>query len=504
MERTRILVNDAWVRPLSGPGTPALDFIRGQMGLKGTKEGCREGDCGACAVLVGGPGPEGPVYRALPSCLLALGELEGKHLLTIEGLRAVGRGRKPGQAAASEEEAELTPVMRAFLEENATQCGFCTPGFIIALTAWLCAPGPKEIAGALRAVDGNLCRCTGYSSIRRAAERLVREFSDLPKEGMARLEALVGAGVLPGSVLDYARSAEGREARGRAAPTTAQAPYLGGGTDYFVRNPDPGEDFAPIMLSENAALSGFRTVQAPDGSPWLELGAAVTATEFFASPELRAVVPGIEAFEAQFASGLVRNLATIGGNIANASPVGDLSSLLLGLGAFLLLGDPGLSLSEARLMPLETFFLGYKRTALRPGEAILAVRLPKRDSLRLSFGKIAKRANLDIAAVNSALSFELAEGRIRSPRLSAGGVAPVPLSLPGPAALMEGFDAGRASPSGLASLARRVSEAVMAEVKPISDVRGTAEYRRRMAGRLVLHHFLSLFGDEALGKELFP
>src|SRR3989339_1469674 len=157
----KILVNDAWVEPRTAYGSPALDFIRGEMGLTGTKEGCREGDCGACAVLVGefagygsslgSASPRAPRYLAMPSCLLALGDLDGKHLITIEGL----------SADAPE---GLTPVMRAFLEENASQCGFCSPGFIVSLSAWLAAPGRPELAGAMTAVDGNLCRCTGYGS----------------------------------------------------------------------------------------------------------------------------------------------------------------------------------------------------------------------------------------------------------------------------------------------------------------------------------------------------
>jgi len=151
-----IKVNNAWRGLASAEGMPVLDVARGELGLTSTKEGCREGDCGACAVLVGEQIANTVRYRAVPSCLLALGELKGKHLLSLEGLI---EGTEDG----------LTPVMRAFIEENASQCGFCTPGFIIALTSWLAEPQVPDLAGALRAVDGNLCRCTGYAAIRRAA-----------------------------------------------------------------------------------------------------------------------------------------------------------------------------------------------------------------------------------------------------------------------------------------------------------------------------------------------
>jgi xanthine dehydrogenase small subunit len=496
----KILVNDRWVEPFEGLGTPALDFIRGYLGLKGTKEGCREGDCGACAVLVGEAGETAPDYRALPSCLLALGDLYGKHLVTIEGLG----GRK-------EDPDGLTPVMRAFLEENASQCGFCTPGFIVSLTAWLCAPGPKDLAGAMAAVDGNLCRCTGYGSIRRAAERLVREFASLPEGKMERLEALVESGVLPASALAFAAQSAGAPATASAGETSADGssgaqlagPVLGGGTDYYVRNPEPGEGFSPLLLRSFREYRGFAAV-GDSAEPWLEIGAAATVAEFFENEAVRAALPGIEAYESQFASGLVRSLATIGGNLANASPVGDLSCILLGLGAALALGRPGQDLASCRLLPLDQFFLGYKKTALAADEAILAVRIPVQPERRFSFAKIAKRGNLDIAAVNSALSFEIEGGRIRGARLSVGGAAPIPLCLRRAAAPMEGFDVEGAGAADLAALARTVGAEAAAEVKPMSDVRGSAAYRSRMTERLVLYNFLTAFKGSGIAEELFP
>ena len=500
----RILVNNTWVETFASQGSPALDFIRGEMGLKGTKEGCREGDCGACAILVGEIGAQAPVYKALPSCLLALGELSGKHLVTIEGLGDSASDDAAKKSAGAPYDG-LTPVMRAFLEENASQCGFCTPGFIISLTAWLCAPGPKNIAGAMAAVDGNLCRCTGYGSIRRAALRLVREFTSLPEQGMRRLEALVGAGVLPSSVLTFATvSAEdaGNTGMDAGGVSTTNA-ILGGGTDYFVRNPDPGKEFGPLRLRSRKAFQGIKRFGDPF-NPWLEIGAATTAAEFFASLELKTAVPGIESFEPLFASSLVRSLATVGGNLANASPVGDLSSILLGIGAVLVLGDPGRATTVGRLVPLEDFFLGYKKTALEQGEAILAVRIPAAPGLRFSFAKIAKRGNLDIAAVNSALSFRIADGRIQGARMSLGGAAPIPLFMAGPASLIEGFDFEAAGPVALADLARSVSAAAAAEAKPISDARGSASYRSRMIERLTIYNFMHVFRESGIAEELFP
>jgi len=189
MRTLRFLVNESPVATEAWALAPALDFIRRDLGLTGTKEGCREGDCGACAVILGERRAGSFSYKAMPSCLLVLGELEGRHLVTIEGLSS----------------AKLTPVMRAIAEANGSQCGFCSPGFVVSLTAYLMNPSPLSVEGAISAVEGNLCRCTGYASIKRAAARLVEEFRDLPLESFARLDALVKAGVVSASCLAFAR-----------------------------------------------------------------------------------------------------------------------------------------------------------------------------------------------------------------------------------------------------------------------------------------------------------
>lgn len=545
MDGLKIFVNDRWIEPKTPYGAPALDFIRGELGLTGTKEGCREGDCGACAVLVGeaaaarGEGreagdeaaagcaappvrtaPQATRYRAVPSCLLALGELDGKHLITIEGLAAgAATGGAANDTTGAVAKDGLTPVMRAFLEENASQCGFCSPGFVIALTAWLAAPGKPDVAGAMTAVDGNLCRCTGYGSIRRAAERLAKEFADLPQGEAARVAALVESGVLPASTLAYAAEAgqrpqepspQGPRPSERALAGAQQpATALGGGTDFYVRTPDPASDFQPLLLRSVQGFSGIGNVER-DGHSWLRAGAAATVSDFFASAMVRRAVPGIEAFEGDFASALIRNLATLGGNIANASPVGDLTSMLIGLGAVLEIAEvapAAPSAADARYVRIEEFFLGYKKIDLKAGEAIRAILIPAErpgSPLLFSFEKIAKRRKLDIAAVNTALSLRIEGGFARGVRLSAGGVAAVPTLLKAASAALEGARVDRSDPAALARLANKAAEAAEAEVKPIGDVRGSAEYRKRMTGRLVLAHFVRLFAADGIAKELFP
>ena len=198
---------------------------------------------------------------------------------------------------------------------------------------------------------------------------------------------------------------------------------------------------------------------------------------------------------------------TIGGNVANASPVGDITSILMGLGARLVLGAMGSDDAGSRILPIEDFFLGYKRTALEEKEIIAAILIPDggTDSgLLFSFEKIAKRRRLDIAAVNTAISFRVEKGRVRGARISAGGVAAVPMLLGKAAALLEGASVDRKDAQSLAALARSVSSAAEEEISPIGDVRGSAAYRKRMTGRLVLAHFVRLFGKDGIAKELFP
>jgi xanthine dehydrogenase small subunit len=474
----RFLANEGIVETEAWELAPALDFIRRDLGLTGTKEGCREGDCGACAVLVGERSGGAFAYAAMPSCLLVLGELEGRHLVTIEGLSAAG---SPGQAGSY---AKLTPVMRAISEANGSQCGFCSPGFVVSLSAYLLSPSPLSVEGAISAIEGNLCRCTGYGSIKRAAARLVSEFSGLPQEPLARLEALVKAGVLPASCAAFARGSFPElmaEDRRPSGPEASPKLTLGGGSDYLVRNPEPDESAisAFALLDRESSLKRVRR----EGDK-LAIGAALSWREFFSNPEVLALVPGIELFEAVLASPLVRERATLGGNIANASPVGDLTSMLIALGSSIRLEGEG----GARELPLEKLFLGYKRLDMRSEEIISTILIPAaRPCALFNFEKVSKRERLDIAAVNSAAAFELGrDGRVVRARISAGGVAPVPLFLAKASAYLAGKPIS-------AETALETARIAVTEASPIGDVRGSADYRRRLLERLVLGHFIRLF-----------
>lgn len=485
--RIRFLLNGSEVEVEERSDRVVLDWLRRDRALVGTKEGCREGDCGACLALFGPARPprgRAPApWAAVPTCLLALGELDGRSLATIEGLAAAGP----------------TPVMLALHAQGASQCGFCSPGVVVALTAFLLESPRVDAASALAAVDGNLCRCTGYASIRRAAAALVADFDGLPAPGPARLAALAARGVLP-PALAASMSGPPPEGAARARRPAADGAglVLGGGTDWFVRHPDPegaadGPDAA--FTDRDASLTA---IVRKDGL--VEVGGGVSVRDFFASPLVLALAPALADYERAFASGPVRARATVAGNVANASPAGDLSAMLLALGARLALRPAGGD-GPRRVIPLEAFFRGYKETALRDGERIEAVLLSDGPPREFSFLKASRRADLDIAAVDSALSFRrngpAGSGAPEDLRVSAGGVAPVPLLLADAAAVLEGrpVDAG---------LVARAASAAAAACSPISDVRGSAAYRRALVDRFVRAHCLRLFPGALDPEELFP
>ncbi len=445
---------------------PALDWIRNTAQLKGTKEGCREGDCGACMVILGETIDGKPVYHAVTSCTLGLSDLDGKHIITIEGIAEAG----------------LTPVMQAFLETGASQCGFCSPGFVVALTALFIEGGPIDYRHAITAIDGNLCRCTGYGSIRRAAAKLVQSFPEVPADFHTRLAFLAQEGILPRALADTMHSIP--EPIRETIPTTRT---LGGGTDFFVQNPDPDQELVPRYTDLEPPAHQIRHEHGK-----LIIGSAVTIRDFFDSEHIRTTFPGIEQYEQYIASIPIRNRATLAGNIANASPIADMTVMLLALGAELSIKT---SRGTKRSQPLQKAFISYKKLAINTDEQIDAIVIPAKP-LRISFEKVSKREHLDIATVNSAFAVEEADdGTIQQARLSFGGVAPVPLLLEEASALI----IGKKSSS---EIVQHLAQKAQTSATPISDVRGTSEYRKRLVFRLVLAHALRLWPE--LEEELLP
>jgi xanthine dehydrogenase small subunit len=455
----RFLLNNREVELDVAAGMPALDVVRDHLSLKGTKHACREGDCGACLVLLGELEPSGGLrYRALTSCLLPIGEAEGRHLVTVEGLAGEGLG----------------PVQQAIVDEGASQCGFCTPGFVVAMTGHLLNTMRFELDEALIALAGNLCRCTGYASIRRAIADLLDDLRGTVEDGPDRIAALTRAGVLPPYFTTVSERLAALDKPARAA--AADGPLVAGGSDLYVQRLHELEPVTPRLLLRELP-AGIHT---EDGD--VVLSATTTAEDLKRSPVLREVIGDLSRFVDLICSEPVRQRATIGGNIVNASPIGDMTILLLALDAELVLACE----SERRRTPLRAFYRGYKQVDLGPDEIIESVRFPAtRRSGAFNFEKVSKRRYLDIASVNSAAWLRLDDGSISEAFLSAGGVAPIPMRL----VATEAFLAGKRV---TAELARRAAELARSEVAPITDVGGSADYKRLLLGQLVLAHLHAL------------
>jgi xanthine dehydrogenase small subunit len=461
----RFVLNQHRVAVERPPGLAALDYLRRDAGLTGVKHACREGDCGSCAVLLGRPSQAGVRYRVVTSCLLPLGAVDGCHLVTVEGLN----------------DADLTPLQKAFVDRGASQCGFCTPGFVVALTGHMIEAESWRPHDMVEAVAGNICRCTGYTSIVRAIHDLAERLEATVDPDEPRIPALVREGLLPpyfAAVTDLLEDVEPVPAASRPPP---EALVVAGGTDLYVQRPEAVENSRVFLVGEPAAPPIWR-----DGSH-VYLAGAATAEDIKRSRLLDESVGGLDRAMELMGSLPIRNRATIAGNLVNASPIGDMTIVLLALDAEMALVQN----NRSRTLPLRDFFLAYKTLDLRPGELVAWARFsPDPTSTRFNFEKVSKRTHLDIASVNSAISLHMDGDRIAAARVSAGGVSPIPCRLARTEAFLSGRSPNAETAHGAAAVAR-------GEVAPISDVRGTAEYKRLLLGQLVLAHFNVLFGIES-------
>jgi xanthine dehydrogenase small subunit len=475
----RFILNDTEVSTRLPAGTALLDFIRGERHLTGTRAGCREGDCGACTVLLGSRERDRVRYQAVVSCLFPLADAEGRHVVTIEGLNGT----------------DLTPVQQAIVSEGASQCGFCTPGIVVSLTGFLLESRELQGDDAVTAIEGNICRCTGYASIRRAVERLLRQVRPLLQGAPDRLEALVALGIVPGYFSAIAPRLDSLAIPlGDVVSAPAVAParrsgtvVVAGGTDLYVQRGAQLPEKELFLLCRSGGFSGIWPA-----ADRLFIGAATPLVELMESTLIVATLPRLPGFLRLVSSSQIRARATIGGNIVNASPIGDLSVILLALDAAVGLRSRG----RTREVKLRDFFLGYKKLDLQGGEVVAWVAVPLgRDGMWLNFEKVARRRYQDIASANSAIGLEMGGGRIVAAHVAAGGVAPVPLYLKAASA----FLAGRAvSPP----LVHELAEVAAGEIAPISDVRGSAAYKRVLLRRLLSAHFLALFPDAFVPGDL--
>jgi len=433
-----------------------LDVLREDLGLTAAKEGCGEGECGACAVIMDG--------RLVDSCLVPAFQAHGRSIRTAEGLGDVS---------------DPDPVQKAFVEGGAVQCGFCTPGMAMAARALLDvnpSPDRNEIRTGL---SGNLCRCTGYEriiqSVERAATGVARPLTAAAELPTAGFPAEVLSGVSADDPVRVFFPADLEEALALLAEHGPALEPVAGATDFSVEI-ELGLKAATAVL-DISRLPRLRGIREEAGS--LIIGGAVTFAELAMDPLAGRLAPSLVTAAMQAGAPAVRNRATLAGNIVTGSPCADSVPPLMAMGAEAVLSSAG----SERVVPMDGFYLGYRETAMRCGELLTAIRVPAQPAgARQFFFKAGARLAQSIAKVSLAARIRLDSDRtLRDVRIVAGSVAPTVILLTSVSALLEGrvLDA-----DNLESVAAELAEAVAAEVEPIDDVRSTADYRRRVAGNL--------------------
>ena len=434
-------------------GENLLQFIRAQAHLKGTKVGCREGDCGACTVLVGSLQANGSVaYQSVTSCLASLASVAGKHVVTVEGLNL---------------DKQLNKAQQSLHDHFATQCGFCTPGFVVSLTGFTLQHKPQH--HAVDAISGNICRCTGYKSIERAAQQLEAEMGADTHD----LAWLVTQGYIP----EYFQSIPERLHALPPSLTTPESKLVSGGTDLYVREADALADLDITYFEGNKEML-FQNNQ-------VVLGGGVTVSQLWNSAEMNALFPNLKQYLKWVSSLPIRNRATLAGNLVNASPIGDMSVFLLALDAQLTIK----SVDTTRIVALKDFFLDYKKMDLQADETIesISFEVPE-PAFSFNFEKVSKRTHLDIVSVNSAASIVVKDDLIHQIHLAIGGVAAIPKYLHATIAFLQNKPLQ-------ADILKEAETILQSEIAPIDDIRGSASYKRLLAKQLFWAHFINLFPD---------
>ena len=448
------------------PNLTVLNYLREAERRTGTKEGCAEGDCGACTVVLGELEGDRMRYRAVNACILFTPQLDGKQLITVEHLR-----RPDGS---------LHPVQQAMVECHGSQCGFCTPGFVMSLFALYRSEQLPDRRRILDVLAGNLCRCTGYRPIVDAARRMYElggddQFSAREAETIAQLRALGRA-----DRLAFAHAGKRYFAPRRIDDLAALceqfpgASLLAGGTDVGLWVTKQHQDL-DVLIYVGAVEELRRLVVT---GTHLEIGAAVTYTDVM--DVLAARWPDFGELIRRLGSVQIRNAGTIGGNVANGSPIGDSMPALIALGAELVLRKG----AARRSMSLEDFYLDYRRTALQPGEFVELIRVPlPQAEQQFRCYKIAKRFDQDISALLGAFRLRLDRGRVADVRIAYGGMAAIPKRARGCEQALRG------RPWTEATIARG-REALAREFAPISDMRASAVYRLLAAQNLLTKFWL--------------
>ena len=453
------------------PTMTVLQYVRKRRMKTGTKEGCAEGDCGACTVVMGELTGGKTRWRAVNACILFMGTLDGKSLRTVEGL---------GTPDAPHE------IQTLVAEKHGSQCGFCTPGIVMSLAALQEGDQACTRASIDEALAGNLCRCTGYGPIIDAGMAMQNTQAILGNE--AQLKSLQHDDQLELSANIY-----GRQKRFFIPKTTAQltklvngnpkAVLLAGGTDIGLEVTKKHKTLNNIIYLGNVPVLDLIT----DIGDAIIIGAGVKYVDALA--KLGSHYPDMGKVMRRIGGAQIRNLGTLGGNIANGSPIGDMPPLLIAAGATLVLQRG----EGERTLVLEDFFLDYGKQDLRPGEFVKAVHLPKSaPGQRYFAAKISKRLQSDISALLMAMSFDLKDGICTNVRIAYGGMAAIPKRAAHAEATLENKPWNEAS-------AREAMKALSRDFTPIDDMRASKTYRMQVAQNLILKAWLE--SQEGLENE---
>lgn len=473
----QFILNDKTIATDLPAGMTMLDFIRYQQHLMGTKIGCREGDCGACTVLVGAIVNDELQYESMTSCLMPIGNANGKHIVTVEGINFADT---------------LNPIQQAMADEGATQCGFCTPGFVVSLAGFCLSNKKTSTENAIAAIDGNICRCTGYKSIERAASKVAEIMKD--KTGTDSIDFVTTNKILPeyfSTIKEILNKLKGAQFTIDNSPFT----IVGGGTDLYVQKHEAMVDADIHFVFDQPGLNSITK----EGNRCI-MGPSVTVSDLMASPIIDEAFPSFSKYAKLISSTPIRNMATIAGNLINASPIGDFTIFFLALDAHLGLLQTSSDGGGLRTIPLRQFYKGYKQLDQRDGEFIstISFELPDKNSY-FNFEKVSKRTHLDIASVNTAIHLKMNDEIIVSAGISAGGVGPVPMYLKKTSEFLKGKTLRQVQGNEVIEEAITIMQK---EISPISDARGTKEYKTLLLGQLIKAHFMKMFPEINIDKIL--
>ena len=471
--RFRFRGGDVALRQFS-PRATVLDWLRDEMGAKGTKEGCAEGDCGACTVVLARLKAGRLAYEPFNACILLLGQLDGAELITIEDLAAGG---------------ELHPLQQAMVDAHASQCGFCTPGIVMSLFAGYHSGQPMTYAGLCDQLAGNLCRCTGYRPIIAAAMETCGgapsdRFAATSQERAAALAALDDHGDLfVGSEEAFFAAPASPNSLAALYARFPDATLVGGATDVGLWITKQLRDLKRVIwLGRVAGLD--RVGESADGA--LSIGATLKLED--ATSLLGAIHPDLSELMRRFGSKQVRVSGTVGGNIANGSPIGDLAPALIALGGRVVLRKG----ARTRVMPLEDFFIAYGKQDREPGEFVLAVEAPPLAAhQRYRAFKVSKRFDEDISAVMLAVRIDLDGRRILGARIACGGMAATPKRAKQAEQALAGANLDQ--PASWEAARAALSK----DFTPLTDMRATAAYRMTVVANLLEKALMEVSGAGA-------